>query len=70
MSTMFMSPLPLFAIDGYVSRLSEAYEEIIDERGKGYINKIKANVGVMSNKIYENLEVIASHGVQDRVKRH
>ena len=49
---------PLFSIDGYVSRLSGAYDELLDERGKGYIDRVKANVRVMSNRIDEILEVV------------
>ncbi len=49
---------PLFSIDGYVSRLSKAYEEIFDVRGNGYIDRIKVNVRVMSNRINEILEVV------------
>ena len=49
---------PLFSINGYVSRLSTAYEEVLDESGNGYIERIKANLGVMSNRIDEILEVV------------
>ena len=49
---------PLFSIDGYMSMLSEAYKEIFDERGNGYINRIKVNIEVMSNRIDEILEVV------------
>ncbi len=49
---------PLFSIDGYVSRLSGAYKETFDERGNGYIDRIKVNIEAMSNRIDEILEVV------------
>ncbi|MDR4505705.1 MAG: PAS domain S-box protein [Candidatus Scalindua sp.] len=49
---------PLFAIDGYVSRLSKICGDSLDERGKRYIDRIKVNTKVMSNRIHELLEVI------------
>ncbi len=49
---------PLFSIDCYVSMISIAFKEGFDEKGNGYIDRIKANVGVMSNRIDEILEVV------------
>ncbi|GJQ60119.1 MAG: PAS domain S-box protein [Candidatus Scalindua sp. AMX11] len=49
---------PLFAIEGYVSRLSKLSGDSLDERGNRYIDRIKVNTGLMSNRIHELLEVI------------
>ena len=48
---------PLFSIDCYVSMLHIASENEFDEKSNGYIDRIKANVGVMSSRIDEILEV-------------
>ncbi|MFQ5965201.1 MAG: ATP-binding protein [Candidatus Scalinduaceae bacterium] len=49
---------PLFAIEGYMSRLSRAYKNAFDDKGKLYINRIKVNIKNMSQKIYEIMEVV------------
>jgi len=49
---------PLFAIRGYTSRLSKVYEDTLDDKGKLYINRIKANIEKMSQKIQEIMEVL------------
>ncbi len=48
---------PLFSIDGYFTRLHETYKDIYDEKGKRYSNRIKVNIKLMSDRIYEILEV-------------
>ncbi len=49
---------PLFAIGGYTSRLSKVYEDSFDDKGKLYINRIRANIEKMSQKIKEIMEVL------------
>jgi PAS domain S-box-containing protein len=48
---------PLFSIDGYATRLHETYRDIYDETGKRYSDRIKINIKLMSDRIYEILEV-------------
>ena len=48
---------PLFSINGYITRLYETYYDIYDEKGKRFLNRIKANIEIMSNRIQEILEV-------------
>ncbi len=55
---------PLFVIDGYTKRLSKVYEDTIDEKGKSYISRIKANIEIMSRRIYEIVEVIKVGSVE------
>jgi PAS domain S-box-containing protein len=49
---------PLFAIEGYTSRLLKTHEDIIDDKGKFYINRTKVNIEKMSQKIQEIMEVL------------
>ena len=49
---------PLFAIDGYTSRLFSGYKDTIGENGERYINRIKVNAKKMSQKIQEILDVL------------
>lgn len=49
---------PLFAISGYISRLLKTYEKMYDDKGKHYIDRIKANLETMSNRVYDIMEVI------------
>ncbi|MGR3300930.1 MAG: PAS domain S-box protein [Candidatus Scalindua sp.] len=49
---------PLFAIEGYTSRLYRAYKDIYDDKEKHYIDRIRANVKRMSRKIQEIMEVL------------
>ncbi|MGR3301292.1 MAG: ATP-binding protein [Candidatus Scalindua sp.] len=48
---------PLFSIDGYSTRLHETYKDTYDEKGKRYSDRIKVNIKLMSDRIYEILEV-------------
>jgi PAS domain S-box-containing protein len=48
---------PLFSIDGYFTWLYENNKDTYDEKGKRYSNRIKANIKLMSDRIYEILEV-------------
>lgn len=48
---------PLFSIDGYSARLHETYKDTYDEKGKRYSDRIKVNIKLMSDRIYEILEV-------------
>jgi K+-sensing histidine kinase KdpD len=48
---------PLFSIDGYFTRLYENNKDTYDEKDKRYSNRIKANIKMMSDRIYEILEV-------------
>ncbi|MFQ5688604.1 MAG: GAF domain-containing protein, partial [Candidatus Scalindua sp.] len=48
---------PLFSIDGYFTRLYENNKNTYDEKDKRYSNRIKANIKLMSDRIYEILEV-------------
>lgn len=49
---------PLFAIEGYASKLSMNYIDSIDEKGKYRIERIRANAKKMSQKINEIMEVL------------
>ncbi|MHC4454664.1 MAG: sensor histidine kinase, partial [Planctomycetota bacterium] len=49
---------PLFAIEGYASRLSMDYKDVIDKKGKHRIERIRANTKNMSQKINEIMEVL------------
>jgi PAS domain S-box-containing protein len=49
---------PLFAIEGFTSQLTKAYENIYDEKAKHYVNRIMANIKVMSERIRDLLDVI------------
>ncbi len=49
---------PLFAIDGYISRLSKVCGDALDDRGRRYVNRISVNTELMSKRIHELLEVI------------
>ncbi len=49
---------PLFAIEGYASRLSIDYKDSIDKKGKYRIERIRANTKKMSQKINEIMEVL------------
>lgn len=48
---------PLFSIDGYFTRLYETNRDKFDEKDKHYSSRIKANIKLMSDRIYEILEV-------------
>ena len=49
---------PLFAIEGYTSRLYRAYKDIYGDKEKHYIDRIRINVKKMSQKIQEIMEVL------------
>ena len=49
---------PLFSINGYITRLYETYQDIYDEKGRRFSNRIKANIEIMSSRIQEILEVV------------
>ncbi|MFQ5964158.1 MAG: ATP-binding protein [Candidatus Scalinduaceae bacterium] len=49
---------PLFAIEGFTTRLSKIYGNVFDEKGKRYIDRLKANIDKMSLKINEIMEVM------------
>ena len=49
---------PLFAIEGYAKRLSRAYGDMYDEKGKSYLDRINANIETMAQRIYEIMQVI------------
>ncbi|MCP4268107.1 MAG: HAMP domain-containing protein [Candidatus Brocadiaceae bacterium] len=49
---------PLFAIEGYASRLSMDYKDRLDRKGKHRIERIRVNTQKMSQKINEIMEVL------------
>ena len=49
---------PLFSIDGYFTRLYENNKDTYNEKDKRYSNRIKVNLKLMSDRIYEILEVV------------
>jgi signal transduction histidine kinase/HAMP domain-containing protein len=49
---------PLFAIEGYTSRLLKTHKDSLDDKGKLYINRTKINIEKMSQKIQEIMEVL------------
>ena len=48
---------PLFSINGYFTRIYETYKDTYDEKDKRYSNRILVNIKIMSDRIYEILEV-------------
>jgi len=48
---------PLFSIEGYFTRLYENNKDTYDEKDKRYSNRIKANIKLLSDRIYEIIEV-------------
>ena len=48
---------PLFSIDGYFTRLYETYKDTYNEKDRRYSNRIKVNLKLMSDRIYEILDV-------------
>ncbi len=61
---------PLFAISGYTSRLSKIYNDIYDEEGREYINRIKANTHKMNQRIHEIMEVLRAGKVEYKHKNN
>ena len=61
---------PLFAIEGFTKRLAGKYDDKLDEKGKNYINRIKANTEIMSKRIYEIMEVIKIGTVKYDIKNN
>ena len=49
---------PLFSIEGFTKRLFKVYGNTFDEKGKSYIDRIKANIKMLSDRIYEIMEVV------------
>jgi PAS domain S-box-containing protein len=49
---------PLFTIGGYTAKLSMMYKDALEEKGNLYIEKIRINIGTMSQKIGEIMEVL------------
>ena len=49
---------PLFTIESYTSRLAKSFKDTNDEKNKHYTDRIKANVEIMTKRIYELLEVM------------
>jgi light-regulated signal transduction histidine kinase (bacteriophytochrome) len=49
---------PLFTIEGYMARLSRIYKDALEEKGNLCIERIKINIGTMSQKIKEITEVL------------
>ena len=49
---------PLFAIEGYASKISMDNKDTIDDKGKFRLERIRVNTKKMSQKIHEILEVL------------
>ncbi len=49
---------PLFAIEGYATKISMDNKDAIGEKGKYRIERIRANIKKMSQKIHEIMEVL------------
>ncbi len=49
---------PLFAIEGYTSRLYRRYKDVYDDKGKLFTDRIRINVQTMSQKTKEIMEVL------------
>ncbi|MFQ5686950.1 MAG: ATP-binding protein, partial [Candidatus Scalindua sp.] len=49
---------PLFVIGGFTSRLSLAYNDILDDKGRMFIRRIKVNVEKMNQRIQEIMAVL------------
>ncbi|MBT3877754.1 MAG: HAMP domain-containing protein [Candidatus Scalindua sp.] len=59
---------PLFAISGYTSRLSKTYNHVYDEKGRKYVNRIKANTHKMNQRIHEIMEVLRAGKIEYKHK--
>ncbi|MGR3303994.1 MAG: ATP-binding protein [Candidatus Scalindua sp.] len=55
---------PLFAIGGFTSRLSMAYDDVFDDKGRKFMSRIKANVEKMSHRIHEIMEVLKAGKIE------
>ena len=55
---------PLFVIGGFTSRLSLAYNDILDDKGRMFIRRIKANVEKMNQRIHEIMEVLKAGKIE------
>lgn len=49
---------PLFTIGGYASKLSLTYNDVLDDKGKKFIERIKDNVEKMNRKIHDIMDVL------------
>jgi PAS domain S-box-containing protein len=49
---------PLFAIEGYASKISMDYKDTIDDKGLFRLERIRVNTKKMSQKIHEIMEVL------------
>jgi signal transduction histidine kinase len=61
---------PLFSIEGYRSRLLRSTKNTLDEKSKLHLERIKANVEIMSKKISEIMEVLKVGRVVYNFERH
>jgi signal transduction histidine kinase/CheY-like chemotaxis protein len=49
---------PLFSVDGYVTRLFDNYKDTFDKKERQFLDRIKTNLDIMSQRIHEILEVV------------
>ncbi|ODS34191.1 MAG: signal transduction histidine kinase [Candidatus Scalindua rubra] len=55
---------PLFAIEGYTSRLCKVYKDVLDDKGRQFITRIKVNTERMNQKIREVMEVLKAGKIE------
>ena len=59
---------PLFVIGGFTSRLSLAYNDVLDDKGRMFIRRIKVNVEKMNQRIHEIMEVLRAGKIEYNFK--
>ena len=59
---------PLFVIGGFTSRLSMAYGDVLDDKGRRFLRRIKANVEKMNQKIHEVMAVLKAGKIEYNFK--
>ncbi len=55
---------PLFTIEGFSSKLSLAYSDVLDDKGRRFIGRIKESTEKMNKKIYGIMDVLKAGKVE------
>jgi signal transduction histidine kinase/HAMP domain-containing protein len=61
---------PLFVIGGFTSRLSMAYGDVLDDKGRRFLRRIKANTEKMNHRIHEIMEVLKAGKIEYNFKEN
>ena len=59
---------PLFVIGGFTSRLSLAYNDALDDKGRMFVRRIKVNIEKMNQRIHEIMEVLKAGKIEYNFK--